>query len=300
MSRNSVSYSLPLPYGLGSNTLTARALVRSAVFSTQPYRGPSARPCYQRPTRLASADEFEVWQLSGWQLDQADAELWHQIVRVAVLQNQGTVTSHATVNVSHTQLMSAAARNKGGKTRTLLSSSLQRLMAATFEIQSRRQAVLFQPLMAVTAASTQSGRLDVTLGAGLPELVQGRQFVILRRSERTPLLREPLACGLHAYFASHVMPYPIKSHTLKRLLGRGSMQDSKWRLALTAALVRLREVTGWSVCNLGTDGKVTVVRTQGKAPNAAFPGMPIPERMATASLNDASMELECIRTAIDI
>lgn len=87
---------------------------------------------------------------------------------------------------------------------------------------------------------------------------------------------------------------------MKRLLGRDSVQDSKWRLALTAALVRLREVTGWAVCNLGTDGKVTVVRTQGKAPNAAFPGMPIPERMATASLNDAGMELECIRTAIDI
>ncbi|MEN5157117.1 plasmid replication initiator TrfA [Achromobacter spanius] len=300
MSRNSVSYSLPLPYGLGSNTLTARALVRSAVFSTQPYRGPSARPCYQRPTRLASADEFEVWQLSGWQLDQADAELWHQIVRVAVLQNQGTVTSHATVNVSHTQLMSAASRNKGGKTRTLLSRSLQRLMAAKFEIQCRHQSVLFQPLMAVTAVTTQSGRLDVTLGAGLPELVQGRQFVILRRAERAPLLQEPLACGLHAYFASHVTPYPIKSQTLKCLLGRQRMQDSKWRHALAAALVRLREVTGWPVCNLGPDGKVTVVRALEQNPMASFPRIPAPNLMDSASPTDAIVGVERIRMALDI
>lgn len=122
--------------------------------------------------------------------------------------------------------MSAAARNKSGKTPTLLSTSLQRLMAATFEIQCRRQGIFFQPLVGVSAVGTQSGRLEGTLGAGLPELVQGRQLVVLRRAERAPLLREPLACGYHANFASHVTPYPIKSQTLKRLLGRESMQDS--------------------------------------------------------------------------
>lgn len=195
MSRNSVSYSLPLPYGLGSNTLTARALVRSAVFSTQPYRGPSTRPCYQRPTRLASADEFEVWQLSGWQLDQADAELWYQIVRVAVLKGQGAVTSLATVNASVAQLMSAAARNKGGKTRTLVWNSLQRLMAATFEIQSRRQTVLFQPLVAVTAASTQSGRLDVTLGGDCQSLFKGGNSLFSGGHNAPRFFGSPLPAG---------------------------------------------------------------------------------------------------------
>ncbi|WP_176456952.1 plasmid replication initiator TrfA [Bordetella genomosp. 5] len=249
---------------------------------------------------MASAEEFEVWQLSGWQLDQADAELWHQIVRVAVLEGQGVVTSYATVNVSLAQLMSATTRKKGGKTRTLLSSSLQRLMAATFEIRCRHRTVLFQPLVTVISAAAKSGRLEVTLGAGLPELVQERQFVVLRRAERTPLLQEPLACGLHAYFASHVTPYPIKSQTLKRLLGRDSMQDSKWRLALVAALGRLREVTGWPACSLGVDDKVTVVRARGKVLKAPSPRLPAPERIPPASLDDASMELERIRMTIDI
>lgn len=300
MSRTPVSYHLPLPYGLGSNTITARALVRSAIFSSQFYRGPSTRPCYQRPTRLASAEGFDVLQLSGWQLDQADAELWHQIVRVAVLAGQGALTSYATVNVSLAQLMSATTRKKGGKTRALLSSSLQRLTDATFEIRCRHQTVLFQPVVMVTSAAAKSGRLEVTLGAGLPELVQERQLVVLRRAERTPLLQEPLACGLHAYFASHVTPYPIKSQTLKRLLGRDSMQDSKWRLALVAALGRLREVTGWPVCLLGADDKVTMVRAQVKVPKSPSPGLSAPERIAPASLDDASMELERIRMTIDI
>lgn len=290
MSRTPVSYQLPLPYGLGSNTVTARALARSAIFSSQPYRGPSTRPCYQGPTRLASVEEFEVWQLSGWQLDQADSELWYQIVRVAVLAAQGVVTSYATVNVSLAQLMAATTRKKGGKTRRLLSSSLERLMAATFQIRCRHQTVLFQPLVEVTSAAAKSGLLEVTLGAGLPELVQERQLVVLKRAERTPLLQDPLACGLHAYFASHVTPYPIKSQTLKRLLGRDSMQDSKWRLLLVAALNRLKEVTGWPVCFLGPDDKVTVMRVYGRA-------APIPSPCTTRS---DSQGLERIRSRVDI
>lgn len=43
-----------------------------------------------------------------------------------------------------------------------------------------------------------------------------------------------------------------------------------------------------------------MVRIQRNAPNAASPGMPILECMATADLNDVSIELERIRMVIDI
>lgn len=305
MSWDTNSYRLPLKYGLGKNSFTALVLARSAVFSSQVYRGPCKRPRYMAATRLASAVQFEVDQLSGWQLDQADGELWHQIVRKAVLDADGDVVSLTSINVSPGQLMSATARTKGGKTRALLASSLQRLVEATFEIRSGEKVVPFQPLAAATRVDTDCGLVQVALGTGLPELLQQWSFVLLKQAERIPLLHDPLACALHAYFASHTSPYPIKSETLKRLLGRESMQGSKWRLALVAALQRLHVTTGWT-CSLRSDDKVavirgpacdkvTIVRSQGGAPGESPPSMPGPEYV-----NTASMDLEQIRAAIDI
>ncbi|MGF7131407.1 hypothetical protein P3T40_002889 [Paraburkholderia sp. EB58] len=74
---------LPLPHGLGKNSVTAHALARSAIFSTQSYGPKAERPQYFAKTELATTktSDIKVFQTAGRGLDQGDADVFYELLR---------------------------------------------------------------------------------------------------------------------------------------------------------------------------------------------------------------------------
>ena len=65
-------------------------------------------------------------------------------------------------------------------------------------------------------------------------------------AERLIFARDPLARGLYAFYESHRTVFPMFSGTLKELMGRQSMQESKWLHALEVGQRKTHRVCVWS------------------------------------------------------
>lgn len=79
----------------------------------------------------------------------------------------------------------------------------------------------------------------VKIAEGVSALMQDDAWLALPIQVRRKLGADPLAKGLHAYFASNKQVFAMWPDTLKGLMGRESMQNSKWVLALERALAQI-------------------------------------------------------------
>ncbi|MEZ2741188.1 hypothetical protein ACBP93_00960 [Paenalcaligenes hominis] len=250
-----------LKHGIGFNTITSTILVRSSIFSSLQYRGPCCRPQYNNQA-LISPKSASIVQLEGSQLDQADASLWYQLIRVALLSNSGQLVKHAAVKAPITLLFTELETTAGGKTRKLLEKSLHRLQTAEFRISVNNEySYIFQPISEFYVSEQPKKTLLAILGEGSVDVFKNHQLVILKKAELNALKSDLLAQGLYAYFASHSQPHPIKSSTLKKLLVHESMQESKWLFKLKESLELMKEATKWHKCSLDEGNKVVVERT---------------------------------------
>ncbi|OWJ57812.1 plasmid replication initiator TrfA [Paraburkholderia caledonica] len=258
---------LPLKYGLRNNLVTAHALARSAIFSTQSYRCHAQRPLYLEKTPLTSTSDIKVFQTAGHQLDQGDADVFYELLR-RVFASECEMQRESRVCFNRAELLKALGRSSGGKTRKLLDESLDRLFRAEFEFSVpglfTGKSRLILKMHRRDKESTAVFDFDVLLDVELAKLFDRKQWALLRQSQRQLLEGNPLARGLHAFYSTLVSPYPMYPETLKQLMGRQTMQESKWRAALLTALDKLKRATGWTRCELETEGKnagkVVVVR----------------------------------------
>lgn len=269
---------LPLPHGLGRNLVTAHTLARSAVFSTQSYGPKAERPRYFERTQLATTKTsgIKVFQTAGHQLDQGDADVFYELLR-RVFADEGEMQRESRVCFNRAELLKALGRSAGGKTRKLLDESLDRLFRAEFEFSVpglfTGKSRLILKIYRRDKESAAVFDFDVLLDVELARLFDREQWALLRQSQRQVLEGRPLAKGLHGYYSTHVSPHPMCPETLKQLMGRQTMQESKWRTALLAALVELKRATGWTKCELATQGKDAgkVVVVRGTSPKARAP-----------------------------
>ena len=150
-----------------------------------------------------------------------------------------------------------------------MDASIERLYAASFEFRIPDVLTgMSRLLLSVTRREDSAHRAhdyEVLLDIRLAQLFNQEQWTILRKSERDLLAGDPVAKGLYAYYSTHSTPYPTKVSTLKTLMGRETMQDSKWRTVLQASLAKLQAVTGWYQCEIARTGahagKALVVKT---------------------------------------
>jgi len=112
--------------------------------------------------------------------------------------------------------------------------------------------------------------MAVIIDASVATLLEGGEWVVLSDEVRKRLASDPLASGLHAFYQSHKTAFPMLPSTLKLLMGRESMQESKWLIALRKSLSSVWSATGWSQCGVATDGQYAgkVVVVKGKASTA--------------------------------
>nr|WP_294866546.1 plasmid replication initiator TrfA [uncultured Pseudogulbenkiania sp.] len=284
---------LPLPYGLHKNFVTPNALAQSAIFSTQFYRRHVDRPQYFEKTQLAATGGSEIYQTVGQQLDQNDADVFYELIR-QVFEQGKEGGREARVRFNRSAMLSALGRAPGGKTRKLLDDSIDRLFAAEFEFvipdvftgKSR----LILKMHRQESRSDSGCDYDVLLDLELAQLFNKRQWAILKKTERSLLAGDLLAKGLHAYYSTQQTPYPMKPSTLKTLMGREAMQESKWRMALQVSLEKVKQATGWTVCELSSQGATAGKVVVEKATSQKNPSK------ATSQKNPSSVATRTIKT----
>lgn len=256
---------LTLPHGMREDTrLAANALVRCAVFSTLEYAGAAERPEIAEPLLLPSIAPYRIEQVAGSRLSQTDADLFFWLLSRAY--RSGAPTGGAWVFFKRSEALAALGRTRGGKTDALFDESLNRLYAADFAYEVPGVAGRSRLVSCIERFESGEKPYDykVMVSDGVAALLDDGEWLVLQGKVREELARDPLAKGLHAFYASHRTAFPMLPITLKRLMGRESMQDSKWRHALEASLERVRVATGWVQCEIGKagpyKGKVLVIK----------------------------------------
>ncbi|WP_152601893.1 hypothetical protein [Burkholderia paludis] len=255
---------LKLPHGVKVDTRIApHILVRSAVFSALEYAGAAQRPTIVRgePLRLGATSQYRVEQLEGPRLSQSDADLFFWLLARAY--RDSVPTGSATVFFKRSEALAALGRSRGGKTDTLFDDSLQRLCLAEFKFEQRAPKEEMRPLVRtrflakVERPPNTTAPYDyrVMLSDGVAALLEGGAWLALSGKARNALGSDPLAKGLHAYFASNKLVFDTRPATLKEITGRESTkQNSKWLLALDAALQKISAVSMWPQCELARTG----------------------------------------------
>jgi hypothetical protein len=284
---------LPLPHGLGKNSVTAHALARSAIFSTQSYGPKAERPVYLAKTQLATTEtsDIKVFQTAGRGLDQGDADVFYELLRRVFNSGQET-RREARVCFNRSELVKTLGRAPGGKTRKLLDESLDRLFQAEFEFSvpghfvGKSRLILKMYCREPGSVTEPNSDYDVLLDVELSRLFDNGRWSILRRSERQQLGRNPLAKGLHAFYSTHSSPHPMKPDTLRLLMGRRTMQSSKFLAVLEPALGEVKLATGWPKCELQREGKHAGKVVVDKGLFVSSPAMARNSKPSTSDVDD--------------
>lgn len=247
---------LSLPHGLLADTRIApNALVRSATFSTLEYAGGAQRPeIAAEPLCLAAIKPYVIVQVAGLRLSQSDADLFFWLL--SRVYRGGAPKGDAPAFFKRAEALAALGRKRGGKTDLLLEDSLLRLSGAAFAYEIPGTVGRTKLLSCVERFDGGERPYDykVAVAGGVAPLLDDGEWQVLSGKIREQLASDPLARGLYAFYASHQSAFPMLPDTLKGLMGRESMQDSKWRLALVNALGRVQAVTGWFQCELVQTG----------------------------------------------
>lgn len=236
-----------------SNFITPLALVQSVVFSTQVFRARAVRPRYQEKTKLASLGHMSVFQLTGEQLDQNDADVFLELLRRVIKDGKGA-SREARIHFNRVELLRSLGRSKGGNSIKLLTESLERLTDATFYFQipgllTGKSRLILKSLARKDVPEMEAD-YDVLIDVELSKLFAQEQWSFIRKAEREMLAGDPLAKGLHAYYSTHREPHAMLVSTVQMLMGREGMQASKFRNALGQSLANIKKTTGWLRCEI--------------------------------------------------
>lgn len=250
--QSSIWPELNLPYGFWEETRIApNILVRSAAFSTLDYTGGAGRPEVTEPLKLSALSQYRIDQVAGVRLSQTDADLFFWLL--SRLYRYGAPKDRAWVYFKRSEALTGRAR--GGKTDLLLDDSLQRLIRAEFSYEAQGVVRRTRLLSSVEPFDDKPYDFRVTVSEGVAQLLENGDWMALSGTEREELAGDSLAKAFHAFYSSHKTVFPMFPATLKSLMGRESMQDSKWRHALKKSLARVQKVTGWAGCHLVENGE---------------------------------------------
>lgn len=270
---------LNLPAGPANNVVLPYAVCRGAIFSSVEYvgRGARLRPAYVRPVRIASYGPVEVYQTAGEQLNQGAADVYAELVRLA-LEQPYEPGQRVEVRIHADAFLKSIGRDRGVNNRLWLAEEISRLKRASFRYEMPGLKA-WETSFIYDFTEDRSFRDTKTSAAYVIELnarmlhVYRQGWTFLQKKVRSQLQakKDSLAKALYALYATHKAPRAMKAAELKSLLGRDELKDSrgmvlrkeqqnsKWLIDLRSALDTLKVATGWRKCEL-RDGVVHVVK----------------------------------------
>ena len=185
---------------------------------------------YMRRKELIAAQDGITIRYTGEQLDQADLDVWEQVLHLARTQALGTecyFTAHG--------FLKALGRSTGKRNHEWLQTALERLTGGLVRISAGRW-TYFGTLIEGGARDEDTGRYVVDINPKLAAFYGRSQWTQIDWEQRQRLRGKPLALWLHGFYASHARPHPLTVAYLHKLSGSQTKQVWKFKQNLTQAL----------------------------------------------------------------
>ena len=206
------------------------AVLRGALFAAVHKDRP-----YLEGALLAAQDGVTV-RFTGKQLDQADLDVWEQVLHLARTQALGSRCSFT----AHS-FLKALGRQTGKSDHKWLATALDRLSATSVGITSGRL-TYFGSLIEEGMRDEETGKYVVVINPKLARFYGRSQWTQLDWDQRQRLRGKPLALWLHGFYASHARPYPLSVEYLHKLSGSQTRQLRKFKQNLTQALREIEAI----------------------------------------------------------
>ena len=223
---------IQLPLWPEAKRAAPNAVLRAALFAAIQGKG---RQYMLRKELIATQDGVTI-RYTGGQLDQADLDVWEQVLHLARTQALGTkcyFTAHG--------FLKALGRSTGKHDHAWLGESLARLSATSVEITASRR-TYFGSLIDGGVRDEDTGRYVVEINPKLARFYGRTQWTQIDWEQRQQLRGKPLALWLHGFYASHAAPYPLTVAYLHKLSGSQTKRLRKFKENLTKALRDLEAI----------------------------------------------------------
>lgn len=220
-----------LPLWPGSHRTAPNAVLRSALFPA--IQGKTRR--YLMRERIAATRDYQI-SFTGSQFDQADLEVWEEIVHLCREHPLGT-----RCDFSAHGLLKAIDRATGKANHEWLKDSIARLTACAVEIEFKHKGeeVSYGGSMIQEWVAYDVGkRFSLALNPRLLALYQDG-YTAVDVAQRARLRGKPLQLWLYSYFSTATKVHPVKVETLHRLSGSNTRELREFRRQLRTALREL-------------------------------------------------------------
>jgi hypothetical protein len=194
--------------------------LRSALFGAI---RKGARP-YLEMAEIHAQDGITI-RYTGTRLDQGDLDVWETVLHLTRAQPLGE-----SCRVTAYQLLKLLGKVDTGGNREVLHRRLSRLKATALEVDFGNLSYI-GGLIDEVAKEKTSREYVIRLNPKLRVLFEDEEFTQLDWTVRQALEGKPLAQWLHAFYASHAKPYPVRVETLHKLCG--SETAELWKFAQT-------------------------------------------------------------------
>ena len=222
-------------------------------------------PAIQGKNRQAMKREVLVAQrgiqirFTGWQLDQADLDVWEQCLHLARQHPLGT-----RCDFTARSFLKALGRRTGKSDHEWLKGAFARLGACFVEI-THNDKTYMGSLIDGGVRDEKTGLYVLNLAPGLVKLYGPGMWTAVDWEQRRALgTRKPLAQWLIGFYATHAKPYPMSVESLMQLSGSRNTSTRDFKRRLKSALDELKAV-GAIVDYSIKDGLVHVSRTPSKS-----------------------------------
>ena len=215
---------LQLPLWPEAKRAAPNAVLRGALFAAVHKDRP-----YLEGALLAAQDGITV-RFTGKQLNQADLDVWEQVLHLARTQALGTecyFTAHG--------FLKALGRSTGKMNHEWLQTALERLTGAVVRISDGRR-TYFGSLIEGGIRDEETGRYVVEINPKLAKFFGPTRWTQIDWEQRQRLRGKPLALWLHGFYASHAAPYPLRVAYLHKLSGSQTKRLRKFKENLIQAL----------------------------------------------------------------
>ena len=201
------------------------AVLRGALFAAIH----KDRQYMHRKELIATQDGVTI-RYTGEQLDQADLDVWEQVLHLVRTQALGTechFTAHG--------FLKALGRHTGTTAHEWLGSAFARLGASWVEISDGRRTYLGS-LIEGGVRDEDTGRYVLEINPKLAKFFGPTRWTQIDWGQRQRLRGKPLALWLHGFYASHAAPYPLRVAYLHKLSGSQTKQLKHFKQNLVRAL----------------------------------------------------------------
>lgn len=247
-----------LPPWSDNSRAVPNGFLRSALFGVNGKKGERK---FLKSAPIAALNGIEIYY-TGEQLDQADLDVWENILHV--MRNQ-ELDRHCCISAY--ALLKLSGITDTGKNRNTLFARIERLRANSLRITQGRHTYI-GGLIDEAYKDDATNKWIISLNPRLHHLFSSAQYTQVDWNVRRALSQNSLAQWLDGFYSSHSYPFKIKVETLHKLCGSQIVRLSHFRDELKKALnlvVSVRKENGYKFeFEIDKNGLVSVKKTRKK------------------------------------